>query len=341
MMDICTISKIHLFKGPAVVLASSTLVWVSSQPPGYYLFLHRQKCLLEILECVASELPHDLLNFVMVIVFSDPLLLIFPTYCHPVTQIHFGTLTYVVYKLCLVLWLLSVAGCWVRTSASRDHLFTASSAPPVKECAHTDWAAGLVLSHPLSLQRVFPIAKVVLQHWRLPSEVTGERRGREIGGRAASSHFLSLKHTQEGESVPLGNPGLCWPWLGPWCTPHLVAPSPSPVSVLGALSIQLPPWHCLLTVHFLSIVSCLWNIPSSSTARILVPSTLGFLIHTPVCPVLTPCRDRPEGKVWLTSRGNQISTRSLSILHINPCLPPITPLCHVGKAALMAGILCD
>lgn len=41
---------------------------------------------------------------------------------------------------------------------------TAISAPPVKECAHTDWAAGLVLSHPLSLQRVFPIAKVILQH---------------------------------------------------------------------------------------------------------------------------------------------------------------------------------
>lgn len=84
---------------------------MSSQPPGYYLFLHRQKCLLEILECVASELPRDLLNFMVVIVFSDSLLLILPIYCHPVTQLHFVTLTYVVYKLCLVLQLLSVAGC--------------------------------------------------------------------------------------------------------------------------------------------------------------------------------------------------------------------------------------
>lgn len=67
--------------------------------------------MLEILECVASELPHDLLNFMMVIVFSDSLLLILPVYCYPVTQIHFVRLTYVVYKLCLVLQLLPVAGC--------------------------------------------------------------------------------------------------------------------------------------------------------------------------------------------------------------------------------------
>lgn len=133
MMDICIISQIHLFKGPAMVSSlKHYLVWASSQPPGYYLFLHRQKFLLEILDCVGSELVQDLLNFMMVVVFSDSLLLIFPIYCHPVTQKHFVTLTLVVYKFCLVLWLLSVAGCWVRTSAYWYHLLKASSAPQLR-----------------------------------------------------------------------------------------------------------------------------------------------------------------------------------------------------------------
>lgn len=123
-------------------------------------------------------------------VFSDSWLLIFSIYCYLVIWIHFVMLTYVVYKFCLVLWLLSVAGCWVRISTSPDHLVTATSGkavpralPQVKEYAHKDAQIDLadeppVLSHPLFLQRVLPVAKMVFQDWRLPSVVvTGKRRG--------------------------------------------------------------------------------------------------------------------------------------------------------------------
>lgn len=52
-----------------------------------------------------------------------------------------------------------------------------------------------------------------------------------------------------------------------------------------ALTLALSP-H---TVHFLSVVLSLWNIPSSSTDRFLVPFTLGFLIQTPSVSCATPC----------------------------------------------------
>lgn len=174
-------------------------------------------------------------------------------------------------------------------------------------------------------------------------------RGSKTGGRTASSHLLSLRHTQEGEFVPLGDP-----WTSLAVTWPMVHSPP-----IGAFSFCI---YAGSSVHPALTLALLWGARDAFSFCCFVPLKYSFWFYSQVpgsfptglpysnpqcvlCPALAVSHEVvrywPEGKVWLASRGNQTSTVNFHILHIKPCLPSIIPLCPVGKAALTAGILCD
>lgn len=231
------------------------------------------------------------------------LIIAYLSYLLPSIYLNTFCYTHMVFKLCLVSWLLSVAGCWVRTSA-----FEITSLQPAQfSQSRTGLLNWTWLGHWTWAQPSIVPPESVAHCQRGLSGQEAARWGdwwEEEGAKLVAELLpstSSLWGTPRRESLSLeGVPGGCWPWLGPWCTPHLVAPSPSPVSVPRALSIQLWPWHRFLTMNFLSVASSLWNIPSSSAARFLVPFALGFLIETPIVscahPLLFPTKQSGIGQ---------------------------------------------
>lgn len=69
------------------------------------------------------------------------------------------------------------------------------------------------------------------------------------------------------------------------------------------------PWHCLLTVHFLSVFSPCRKFPS----RYLASFLLGFPLHTreysyyPLHPVLTPCSSQRSIRSFMSDQRQVVT----------------------------------
>lgn len=183
-MDICIISGIHLFKGSAMVSASNT-VCVSKLSWLVFISMKRKISVNNFRVCCfwtslpsfitwwpQSSLIHYCLSFLSsaIWLFRHILSCSLMLFISSVLLYDFNQLTDA--KLGSLLL--------------QDHLITVrleKSTPralsQIKEHAHKyvhiDLADRLVLSHPLSLQWVFPVTRMVFQDRRLPSVVIGER----------------------------------------------------------------------------------------------------------------------------------------------------------------------